>query len=124
MADGGRCLAKPPPSIFIEHWINKRIGVNMTNQEIISARLRELSTAAAKGDWGDFYMRIPAEPKHDADIVLAKAADLLDALQECIAWAVNEAGFYRCPVCEDIEIKPKHLKDSACPVAYVERLVA
>jgi len=37
-------------------------------------RLNELSDAAAKGNWGEFSMHVPANPNRDADLVLADVA--------------------------------------------------
>ena len=52
----------------------------MTAAECV-ARLRELSHAITQGRetmLREFTMRVPAEPKRDADLVLATAADLLE----------------------------------------------
>ena len=40
----------------------------------LADRLDVLSTAAAECRWSEFSMRIPAEPKRDADLVMASAA--------------------------------------------------
>lgn len=48
---------------------------------IFYARLKELASSASKGEWNDFYMRIPAEVDHDADLVLMGAAIRLSELQ-------------------------------------------
>jgi len=48
-------------------------------------RLRELSNAVADGNQGEFTMRIPADPRRDADIVLSKAADELERLEAELA---------------------------------------
>ena len=45
----------------------------------IVERLRQLAHAAADGQWREFSMRVPAEPDRDADLVLAKAADEIEA---------------------------------------------
>lgn len=47
----------------------------------LTDRLRELSRAVSDGRMGEFTMRVPAEPKRDADIVLADAADEIERLQ-------------------------------------------
>lgn len=51
--------------------------------EVIAQRLDELSDAATKGEAGlhEFYMRIPAELDHDADLVLHAAAKRLRELE-------------------------------------------
>jgi hypothetical protein len=51
--------------------------------EVLIARLQELVRAITKRgqpDWSEFYMRIPAEVDHDADIVLSEAARRLRAI--------------------------------------------
>lgn len=53
--------------------------------EVIADRLDELARSIIrKGgpDWSDFYMRIPAEADHDADIVLSEAARRLRAITQ------------------------------------------
>jgi hypothetical protein len=40
-------------------------------------RLKELAHAVTKENWREFDMRVPAEPLRDADLVLTRAADLL-----------------------------------------------
>ncbi len=42
--------------------------------DIICSRLNELSDAVAKGNQGEFTMRVPAELDRDADIVLCEAS--------------------------------------------------
>lgn len=44
--------------------------------EVLCKRLDQLSQAVTKGEKGqsEFYMRIPAEVDHDADIVIAEAS--------------------------------------------------
>jgi hypothetical protein len=41
-------------------------------------RLKELAHATTKENWREFDMRLPAEPLRDADLVLTRAADLLE----------------------------------------------
>lgn len=50
--------------------------------DTLCSRLDELSNAITKGEKGmfEFYMRIPAELDHDADLVLAEAARRLRAV--------------------------------------------
>ena len=40
-------------------------------------RLKELAHAVTKESWREFDMRVPAEPLRDADLVLTRAAELL-----------------------------------------------
>ena len=49
--------------------------------EQLVKRLRELSEAAARGDWNEFSLRVPAEKDRDADFVLLQAADKIAALE-------------------------------------------
>lgn len=61
----------------------------------ICQRLIELSNAAADNNWREFSMRVPADESRDADLVLLRAAKLIDHLRaenqalrealECIA---------------------------------------
>ena len=55
----------------------------VTNNDLIR-RLNELSDAVTKGRSGmsEFTMRVPAEPKRDADLVLSEAAIRLDRYQQ------------------------------------------
>jgi len=51
----------------------------------LSPRLRELSDAVTQGCEAvarEFTMRVPAEPDRDADLVLSRAADALDAVHK------------------------------------------
>ena len=45
-------------------------------------RLKELAHAVTKENWREFDMRVPAEPLRDADLVLTRAAELLQRLAE------------------------------------------
>lgn len=49
-----------------------------TNTKKLADRLRELSNAVTKQRWSEFSMRVPAEPMHDADLVLTAAAGQLE----------------------------------------------
>lgn len=54
-----------------------------TTEQVCSG-LRELvRVITVKGvpNWSEFYMRIPADPAHDADLVMSQAAELIEALQ-------------------------------------------
>lgn len=67
-----------------------------TNEEL-AKRLRELSKAVTEGPEGwhrEFTMRIPAEPKRDADLVLQCAAARLEApiLEESLVDRLKDAG--------------------------------
>lgn len=61
---------------------------------VLADRLDELSSAVTKGQAGmhEFYMRIPAELDHDADLVLAEAARRLRQLQ--VVTVDNHDGTY------------------------------
>lgn len=53
--------------------------------EIICKRLKELSEAVTEGERGirrEFYMSIPAQVDHDADLVLAAAAKRIQSLSK------------------------------------------
>jgi hypothetical protein len=56
----------------------------------IAARLKELSRAVTEQRWQEFSMRIPAEPLRDADLVMARAAALLQHHQPPQPVAVGE----------------------------------
>jgi hypothetical protein len=45
---------------------------------VLVGRLKELAHATTKENWREFDMRLPAEPLRDADLVLTRAADLLE----------------------------------------------
>jgi len=62
-----------------------------TTQEIID-RLEELSDAVTKGrdGMGEFTMRVPAEPKRDADLVLSAAAMKLKELEAVIHEIIDD----------------------------------
>ena len=71
----------------------------MSNETKLTLRLRELSHAVTQGREAvasEFTMRVPAEPKRDADLVLSTAADVIDdlyaALEELTEWARDIAG--------------------------------
>ena len=52
---------------------------------ILCARLRELSSAVTKGEKGikrEFYMSVPAQVDHDADLVIGYAARRIEQLEE------------------------------------------
>jgi len=51
--------------------------------EVLCKRLKELSDAVTKGEQGmrEFYMSIPAQWDHDADLVLAAAAKRIKNLE-------------------------------------------
>jgi hypothetical protein len=51
-------------------------------------RLKELAHAVTKENWREFDMRVPAEPLRDADLVLTRAAELLQHLAEWKASAL------------------------------------
>lgn len=57
-----------------------------TDEELIQ-RLEELSQAVTKGLSGqsEFTMRVPAEPKRDADLVLSYAAIRIKQLSEALS---------------------------------------
>jgi hypothetical protein len=44
----------------------------------LTTRLREIVKAITEGNRNELTMRVPAEPKRDADLVISDAADLLD----------------------------------------------
>lgn len=52
----------------------------MSDHTKLCARLRELSDAVTRGRDGmrEFDMRVPVEPERDADVVLSRAADLIE----------------------------------------------
>ena len=52
----------------------------MSDHTTLCARLRELSYAVTRGRDGmrEFDMRVPAEPERDADLVLSRAATLIE----------------------------------------------
>ena len=52
-------------------------------------RLRELSDAVTRECWSEFYMRVPAEPDHDGDLVLMRAADRIAELEAHIQEAAD-----------------------------------
>lgn len=54
----------------------------------ITERLKELAHAAADQQWREFSMRVPAEPDRDADLVLMRAAMLIEEMR-------GDAGRYR-----------------------------
>lgn len=54
------------------------------------ARLRLLASAVAEERWSEFSMRVPAEPSHDADLVLTRAAELLERLAPLSPIPVSE----------------------------------
>ena len=64
--------------------------------EILCKRLRELANAVTKGEKGvrrEFYMSIPAQVDHDADLVLSAAAKRIEALEAKLFGAITgEAG--------------------------------
>lgn len=47
-------------------------------------RLRVIAKAISEEDWRELSMRVPAEPERDADLVVMKAADLLEQQAERI----------------------------------------
>ncbi len=54
-----------------------------TTIKALCARLRFLSEAVTKNTvHRHFYMSVPARPCHDADIVLDRAADLIEELEK------------------------------------------
>ena len=58
----------------------KIVPVEPSNQKLAD-RLSALATAVTKRDWSEFTMRIPADPKRDADLVLSEAARRLRAIE-------------------------------------------
>ena len=61
-------------------------------------RIRELVHAITQGRESllrEFTMRVPAEPKRDADLVLSVAADLLEREHKARAEAERERDEYR-----------------------------
>lgn len=53
--------------------------------EVLCERLMELSDAVTKGEKGikrEFYMSIPAQVDHDADLVLAAAGKKIETLEK------------------------------------------
>jgi hypothetical protein len=56
----------------------------------IAARLKELSRAVTEQRWQEFSMRVPAEPLRDADLVIDRAAALLERHQPPQPVAVGE----------------------------------
>ena len=47
----------------------------------IVERLRQIAKSISAWDLSDLTMRIPAEPDRDADLVVMKAADTIEALR-------------------------------------------
>lgn len=62
----------------------------MTDLHELARRLREISNAIAKGDRSELTMRVPAEPKRDADLVTAAAADLIESMAKAEKHSVIE----------------------------------
>ena len=60
--------------------------------EELSSRLEVLSDAVANRNMSEFYMRIPAEVHHDADLVLAEAAQRLKRLEKAEK-SLKQSGF-------------------------------
>ncbi|NOR27540.1 MAG: hypothetical protein GQ540_03310 [Lutibacter sp.] len=70
--------------------IKYKIGKDVPS-EVLTSRLDELSSAITKGKVGierEFYMRVPAEVDHDADLVIAEASRRIAELE-------NELSKYR-----------------------------
>ena len=59
---------------------SRRAPVQAAEGEVatIAARLKELSRAVTEQRWQEFSMRVPAEPLRDADLVMDRAAALLE----------------------------------------------
>jgi hypothetical protein len=79
----------------------KRYGVQPADGEVatIAARLKELAHAVTEERWREFSMRVPAEPLRDADLVMSRAAALLQHHQPPQPVAVSE----RLPGPEDCD---------------------
>jgi len=50
--------------------------------DVLADRLDQLADAVAKRDMSEFYMRIPAELDHDADLVLSEAAKRIRVMRQ------------------------------------------
>ena len=89
----------------------------------IVERLRELAHAVTLGEdgWHEFTMRVPAEPKRDADLVLSSAADLIEALIAIPHYSDPKLSESRCIGCDCT--KEHQMHDPYCPVARVEKLL-
>ena len=59
----------------------------------ITERLRQLSIAVADQNWREFSMRVPAEPDHDADIVIMKAAMLIESRDAEVVSLTNQRDY-------------------------------
>jgi len=60
---------------------------------VLMARLNELSDAVTKGQKGierEFYMSVPAQCDHDADLVLAAAAKRIEGLEHRVSLLEDE----------------------------------
>ena len=51
-----------------------------TPQEVVN-RLKDFTKAVTGDtrDWHEFYLRIPADPRHDSDFIFTEAARLIEA---------------------------------------------
>ena len=49
----------------------------MTGHKDLCERLNVLGQAVADRNWGEFSMRVPAEPNRDADLVISRAAQVI-----------------------------------------------
>lgn len=58
----------------------------------IVERLRVIAKAISEEDWRELSMRVPAEPERDADLVVMKAADLIEQQAERIKELEAEIG--------------------------------
>jgi hypothetical protein len=96
--------------------------------KILCSRLRELSEAVTEGEKGvkrEFYMSVPAQVEHDADLVLDAAAKRIECLQNIKTykeWEKSDLDLgeylpYPCEIDEDLhnyiaEIVPPHYCDN------------
>ena len=63
---------------------------------VLAARLNELANAVTEGQKGierEFYMSVPAQCDHDADLVLAAAAERIEELEHRISLLEDEVAW-------------------------------
>lgn len=58
-----------------------QVGLPAEEVATIADRLKELACAVTKERWSEFCMRVPAQPLRDADLVISRAAKLLQQQQ-------------------------------------------
>ncbi len=80
--------------------------------ERVVMRLRELSRARWDRDaWErETTVRIPAEPERDIDLVLSKAADLIEQYQRFEMFFIGEGAWQRFVALESEVFQPAHAR--------------